>query len=183
MNYPFIIRSSSIDEDNEEKSNAGKYMSIYNCTSRMDLINYIIKCWNSKNSNESMGVIIQEQLFPYCSGVAFICDDKGERRLFVEGVIGLGELLVSGYVTPSTYLYDYARDEFDLIHKTTQRVAEFPLKDNTIINFRLLLLKSKIDIFLGNATNHNFVSRVIFNFYWRSNCYKMMLFTGLKKQH
>ena len=132
LNYPFIIRSSSIDEDNEEKSNAGKYMSIYNCTSRMDLINYIIKCWNSKNNNESMGVIIQEQLFPYCSGVAFISDDNGERRLFVEGVIGLGELLVSGYVTPSTYLYDYAGDEFTLIHKTTQRVAEFPLKDNTI---------------------------------------------------
>lgn len=132
LNYPFIIRSSSIDEDNEKKSNAGKYMSIYNCTSRMDLINDIIKCWNSKNSNESMGVIIQEQLFPYCSGVAFISDDNGERRLFVEGVIGLGELLVSGYVTPSTYLYDYAKDDFTLIHKTTQRVAEFPLKDNTI---------------------------------------------------
>lgn len=132
MAYPFIIRSSSIDEDNADKSNAGKYMSIYNCTSRTDLISYIIKCWNSKNSDEAMGVIIQEQLFPYCSGVTFISEINGEKQLLVEGVIGLGELLVSGFVTPSTYLYDGSKDEFTMIHKTTQKVAEFPLKDTSI---------------------------------------------------
>ena len=129
MHYPFIIRSSSIDEDNENASNAGKYLSIYNCTSRVDLISCILKCWNSKNSEDAMGVIIQEQLFPYCSGVAFISELHGERNLVVEGIIGLGELLVSGYVTPSTYLYDHETDDFTLLHKTTQRVAEFPIKD------------------------------------------------------
>ena len=83
MDYPFIIRSSSSDEDDEKKSNAGKYMSIYNCRSRVELINYVIKCWNSKSEDKSMGVIIQEQVFPYCSGVAFISEKDDEISLLV----------------------------------------------------------------------------------------------------
>lgn len=130
VSYPLIIRSSSANEDNKNQSNAGKYLSIYNIFNRRDLVNSIIKCWNSKEKDENMGIIIQEQLFPYYSGVSFIYSNSGRKELIIELVIGLGELLVSGFVSPMRYKYDFENDSFIILQSSSQKIAEFPMKDN-----------------------------------------------------
>ena len=54
-NKKIIVRSSSKDEDNFNKSNAGKYLSVVTTTKKKDLINsidYVIKKFrNNKKTN------------------------------------------------------------------------------------------------------------------------------------
>lgn len=132
LRRPLIVRSSSSNEDETHQSNAGKYLSIYNIQNDNELIDSIYNCWNSKDDNFDMGVIIQEQVNPYFSGVSFISKNNGKFELIIEVVIGLGELLVSGFVSPVRYIYNFQEKKFKVHQEFTQRVAMFPKIDDSI---------------------------------------------------
>ena len=129
MNYPIIIRSSSINEDTNEKTKAGKYLSVYNNTTRIDVINSIYKCIKSGEAGK-MALIIQSQLFPLYSGVSFIYTTDKRIDVRIEIAKGLGEMLVSGKISPYVYSYDYEKKDIKLISKSKQRIAEFPITRN-----------------------------------------------------
>lgn len=125
VEYPVIIRSSSLNEDTEEHSNAGKYLSIYNNYTRIEVINSILKCLK-RGEKGKMALIVQSQLFPLYSGVSFIYERENRTEIRIEIAKGLGELLVSGRISPYVFSYDYEKGQPVLLKESRQRIAEFP---------------------------------------------------------
>ena len=111
------VRSSSTQEDLEGKSFAGQYETYLDVRDENDLIIKIQKCWESaasqlvfdylddqtdRNEAPLMSVMIQKMVHAKAAGVAFSRNPMYPLRdeVVVEGVLGLGEKLVSGHVTP-----------------------------------------------------------------------------------
>ena len=122
LNCKFVaVRSSAISEDGKSNAWAGQLETFLNIDEN-NLIESVIKCWESnfspralfyrvKNrftSDLSMAVIVQKMIQSDASGVAFsinpTTNDKNE--ICIEAVLGLGESIVSGKVTPDTYIID-----------------------------------------------------------------------------
>ncbi len=119
------VRSSSVAEDTQTRSNAGKFKTVLNVRSISHLISAVKTVWSSGISeadaeanaeidadgndegdrdgdSHEMAVIIQEQLSPEHSGVLFSRNPvNGENETVIEYVTGLGESLVSGIQTPT----------------------------------------------------------------------------------
>jgi len=125
------VRSSAPSEDSKEFSWAGQFDSYLNI-SRFELLDMIKSCWASsftaralsyrstqKTNNENifLGVIIQEMIHSKISGTAFSINpiNNNQNELIIESCIGLGELLVSGKITPSTYIVD--KQNYNIINK------------------------------------------------------------------
>lgn len=118
----FAVRSSAIEEDGATASFAGQYDSYLGINT--DGVMYaILQCWASSYSIRSlsyrramnidpipngMAVIIQQMIRPSLSGVAFSKDPTGNTfdTIIIEAIHGLGELLVSGEVEPTTFVLD-----------------------------------------------------------------------------
>lgn len=110
------VRSSSTLEDLGDKSFAGQYDTYLDIRNEDDLKDKVEKCWESAESKlvfdylddqasqeaPLMPVIIQRMVHAKAAGVAFSRNPMYSLRneVVVEGVIGLGEKLVSGHVTP-----------------------------------------------------------------------------------
>lgn len=124
LSYPIMVRSSSENEDNIAHSNAGQFLSIYNSQNRVDLIKNIVKVWDSKDHAFKMGIVLQMQLSPLYSGVAFAFESEGQVEILIELIIGLGELLVSGHVTPMSI--NVTGNQTDVIQPLKQFIAMFP---------------------------------------------------------
>jgi pyruvate,water dikinase len=121
MNMTLVaVRSSATAEDSIENAWAGQLDTFLN-TKKENLIFNIQKCWASlytaraifyrfqKNLNRhpiSVAVIIQNMIQSEISGVAFsvhpITQDFNE--LIIEAGYGLGEGIVSGKITPDSYV-------------------------------------------------------------------------------
>jgi pyruvate,water dikinase len=115
------VRSSAVGEDGGETSFAGQQETKLNID-RSRLIDAVQECWASlytpraiayrqKNdyplSDARMAVVVQRMVNADKSGVLFTRDPStGEERTVIEGVWGLGEAVVSGTVTPDTYVID-----------------------------------------------------------------------------
>ncbi|PIR03701.1 MAG: hypothetical protein COV59_04490 [Candidatus Magasanikbacteria bacterium CG11_big_fil_rev_8_21_14_0_20_39_34] len=114
------VRSSATREDGLNAAWAGQLDSFLNTTQER-LIKNIQKCWaslytpralfyrmenNLQNEDISIAVIIQKMIQSEVSGVAFsvhpVTEDPGQ--LVIEAGYGLGEALVSGSLTPDTYI-------------------------------------------------------------------------------
>lgn len=124
LSYPIMVRSSSENEDSKEQSNAGKFLSIYNSHHRMDLIKNIVKVWATKDQAHKMGIVLQQQLSPLYSGVTFVFESEGQVEILIELIIGLGELLVSGHVTPMSI--NVTGDQTQVLQPLKQFIAMFP---------------------------------------------------------
>ena len=118
---PFAVRSSAVAEDDAEGSMAG-LLETYLGVTAADLAPRLRDCWTSlfsqrarsylrregasrRNPELRMGVIVQRQLAPHWAGVLFTVDPT--RRggdMVLEWVEGLGEVLVSGQVSPARLL-------------------------------------------------------------------------------
>ncbi|MDG0842948.1 PEP/pyruvate-binding domain-containing protein [Staphylococcus equorum] len=115
------VRSSSSAEDLENASFAGQYETYLNVQTKEDLIQKIKLCWASifaervqsylntmavDANNLSMSIVVQGLLIPETSGVIFsqnpITDNLNECIINVS--YGLGESIVSGMVTPDTFI-------------------------------------------------------------------------------
>jgi len=118
---PVAVRSSATSEDTADASFAGvadTYLWVRGAESVVDSVR---RCWASLYNTEAvsyrlrnkigelglaMGVVIQRMVDPRCAGVMFTCSPTtGDRSVVaIEGSWGLGSVLVSGEVTPDSYV-------------------------------------------------------------------------------
>lgn len=114
------VRSSATSEDLPGHSFAGQYDTYLGVFGHQDCIEAIKKCWASlwteraydyreKNSLDhisiNMAVIVQSLVHADASGVLFTLDPVTGRsdRLIIEACFGLGDVLVSGKITPDRF--------------------------------------------------------------------------------
>lgn len=125
------VRSSSSAEDLADASFAGQYDTILNVKDEHQLLYAIKECWASafsdhvrdyaKQKNISlaefpMSILVQQMVFADVAGVIFsinpITDSHDE--MIINASYGLGEAIVSGIVTPDTYI----------VHKETKDIMK-----------------------------------------------------------
>ncbi len=115
------VRSSATAEDLPGASFAGQQDTFLNVDGR-NLIRYVRKCWSSlytpraiyyrvqkgfRHEDVSIAVVVQKMVNSEKSGVMFTSHPvTGEPVTIVEAVFGLGEAIVSGMITPDTYVFD-----------------------------------------------------------------------------
>ncbi len=143
------VRSSASEEDGLEKSFAGQYSSFLN-VKREDVLESIKKCWCSLyNENVvdyqdssnidifGMNVIIQKMVNPTCSGVAFSVNPISVSKNYscIEACNGTADNLVSGLITPTTYLIrrqtkrvDYCDGDDLLSNELIEKLEDYILK-------------------------------------------------------
>lgn len=136
------VRSSALGEDGSKASWAGQLETVLNVT-RETLIEAVWICKNSLNSTRAkayqesskislgkVGVIVQTMIQSEVSGVAFSVHPvtHATDQIVIEAVYGLGEALVSGAVTPDTYVTN--KDTGDIIEKHLGTQAKQLIKDN-----------------------------------------------------
>lgn len=112
------VRSSAIGEDSADAAWAGQLDTFLNCT-RDNLIEHIEKCWQSAGSERAqsyakqkslegtkVAVIVQAMIQSDISGVAFSVHPvtQSPDHIVIEAGLGLGEAIVSGEVTPDTFV-------------------------------------------------------------------------------
>ena len=138
------VRSSATAEDSPKDSFAGQFETYLN-TTRENLFETIKKCWDSINSAriskylESKGinknkikiaVVIQKMIQPEISGICFTANPitKDKNQIIVEAIYGLGELIVSGEVTPDSYVI--SKSPFEIIKKEiSKQITKIELRD------------------------------------------------------
>ena len=117
---PVAVRSSACAEDSEAASFAGQQETYLHVRGPTTCARRIRDCWASffseralfyrekKGSLEDLGmaVVVQRMVEADLAGVLFTCDPVAGRRdrMVVEAVLGLGEAVVSGQVTPDHYV-------------------------------------------------------------------------------
>lgn len=114
------VRSSATTEDLADASFAGQQDSYLNVKGNHELIKHIKKCFaslftaratyyrNKKGFNHekaSLAVVVQKMIDSDKSGVIFSKDPSYKKdNIIIEAVFGLGEGIVSGKITPDTYI-------------------------------------------------------------------------------
>ena len=114
------VRSSATTEDLAEASFAGQQDSFLNVKGRTSLITHIKKCIASlftsratyyrnkqgfKYDQASLAVVVQKMVDSDKSGVMFSKDPTSKNdNIIIEAVWGLGEGIVSGQITPDSYI-------------------------------------------------------------------------------
>lgn len=110
------VRSSAICEDGTQNSYAGQFETFLNIN-KEEIIKSIEKCYESNKSenikgyineknivnvNAKVSVIVQKMIYGDISGVMFTKNPvSGDDIIIIESVLGLGEKLVQGEVTPT----------------------------------------------------------------------------------
>lgn len=120
-NNPYVaVRSSATAEDLPEASFAGQQATFLNVKGKNNLIEAILACWASlfepraifyrvekKFDHYKVGIAVPVQLMvsSEVSGVMFTADPvtSDVNSITIEAVWGLGELIVTGQVTPDHY--------------------------------------------------------------------------------
>lgn len=123
---PVAVRSSGA------VSMPGQMETYLNICGEKDLIDYVKKCWASAYNTEAImyrmnkgmpflfniGVGIPKMVNSRVSGIIFTINpiNGDPSKISIDASYGLGEAVVSGFVTPDTYLVD--KVTFDLIKAT-----------------------------------------------------------------
>ncbi|MBN1198257.1 MAG: PEP/pyruvate-binding domain-containing protein [Bacteroidales bacterium] len=114
------VRSSATAEDGADSAWAGQ-LDTYLGTTRDTLILNMKKCWASlftpralayrfqkkfMETEISVAVVVQEMVASYVSGVAFSVHPvtQDPDQMIIEAGFGLGEAVVSGTITPDSYI-------------------------------------------------------------------------------
>ena len=128
------VRSSAISEDGDKTSWAGQLETFLNVR-RKDVLDAVQKCRDSGHSQRAksyarqnniststVAVLVQEMVQSEVSGVAFSAHPvtNNTQEIVIEAVLGLGEALVSGSVTPDTYIINKGSSEVTEIHLGNQ---------------------------------------------------------------
>jgi len=121
LKAPFVaVRSSATAEDSSAASWAGELETYLNTTDKTLLLN-VKKCWSSLftpraifyrhekkllKSEVSVAVVVQKMIDSEISGIAFTVHPVTQDRnqMIIEAGYGLGEAIVSGSVTPDSYV-------------------------------------------------------------------------------
>ena len=116
------VRSSATAEDSKTASWAGE-LETYLYVTKKDLIEKVKKCWSSLftpraifyrhekkliNAKVSVAVVIQKMVNSEISGITFTVHPvtKDKNQMISEAGWGLGEAIVSGSITPDSYIVD-----------------------------------------------------------------------------
>lgn len=141
---PVAVRSSANAEDLPDLSFAGQQETFLNVTGADAVAAAVRQCWASlwtpqainyrhemdiDHRTVAMGVVVQEMVPSEVSGVLFTANPvNGDRsQMIVNCSFGLGEAVVSGQVTPDTYVIDRSTltvSETTIGEKALQIVAE-----------------------------------------------------------
>lgn len=116
------VRSSATAEDLPEASFAGQQETYLNVHGREALLRAVKNCWASlftaravfyrkkkgfPTEKVGIAVIVQKMVNSEKSGVMFTADPTGDTsKIIIEACFGLGEAIVSGSITPDTYIVD-----------------------------------------------------------------------------
>lgn len=123
----FAVRSSSPEEDLEGTSFAGMYETHLGI-SKSELERYIASAFSSafdyrvmeykkqnniELDNTCIAIVVQRQVDSDVSGVGFSLNPNNNcyDEVVINASFGLGESIVSGIVTPDTYVVDYIKRE------------------------------------------------------------------------
>jgi rifampicin phosphotransferase len=113
---PLAVRSSGVEEDSAEASYAGLFTTVLNVRGDAELVEAVRECWSSAfNARVSsyagsepprLAVLVQPMVAAKAAGVVFTADPvTGERDcVVIDAVVGIGERLVSGAVTPDRWV-------------------------------------------------------------------------------
>ena len=123
LDGPVAVRSSAVAEDSPRASFAGQYATRLNVAQRSELVSAVREVWESGRSEAAvryrrdlgltggtamgvlmMGVLIQRLVVPDTAGVLFTRGPvTGADECVIEACWGLGEVVVTGLVTPDRY--------------------------------------------------------------------------------
>ncbi len=123
LNSKFVaVRSSATAEDSTQASWAGELETYLNTTEK-NLLGNVKTCWSSlftpraifyrfekglRNSKVSVAVVVQKMIESEISGITFTVHPvtKDRNQMIIEAGFGLGEAIVSGQITPDSYVID-----------------------------------------------------------------------------
>lgn len=146
LNSKFVaVRSSATAEDGAENAWAGQLESYLNTTEET-LLENIKNCWASlftpraifyrfekglHKTHISVAVVIQRMINSEKSGVAFSVHPVTEdyNQLIIEAGFGLGEAIVSGAITPDSYVVEKEPRKIININVSTQDKGLYRLKN------------------------------------------------------
>jgi len=148
------VRSSATVEDSPQNSFAGQFETYLNVT-RENLLENIKKCWNSINSEKinkylqgkgidkdkiKIAVVVQKMVNSEKSGIAFSVHPVTQDRnqIIIEAGFGLGEAIVSGQITPDSYVVE--KNKFIILDKNIAGKQQI-LSDNEILELSKLVVK------------------------------------------
>jgi phosphoenolpyruvate synthase/pyruvate phosphate dikinase len=132
LNTIFVaVRSSATSEDSADAAWAGQLDTFLN-TTKSTLLENVKQCWaslftpraifyrfeNKLHSEKiSVAVVVQKMVNSEESGIAFSVHPitQDYNQLIIEAGLGLGEAVVSGSITPDSYVID--KQDFHLIEK------------------------------------------------------------------
>lgn len=114
------VRSSATAEDLPSASFAGQHDTYLNVMGSAAILEHVSACWASlfteravayrcqhgiDHKTVQMAVVVQRMVVPRAAGVLFTADPVTSNRtvVSVEAVVGLGEALVSGRISPDAY--------------------------------------------------------------------------------
>ncbi len=114
------VRSSATAEDSSSASWAGELETYLNTTEK-DLLKRVKDCWSSlftpraifyrhekklHKSKVAVAVVVQAMVQSEISGIAFTVHPvtKDKNQMIIEAGFGLGEAIVSGQITPDSYV-------------------------------------------------------------------------------
>ena len=114
------VRSSATAEDSSQASWAGELESYLNTTEK-NLLGRVKQCWSSlftpraifyrhekklHKAKVSVAVVVQTMIQSEISGIAFTVHPvtKDKNQMIIEAGFGLGEAIVSGQITPDSYV-------------------------------------------------------------------------------
>jgi pyruvate,water dikinase len=126
------VRSSATAEDLPEASFAGQQATFLNISGENEVVDAVQRCWASlfepraifyreENGFEhfkvGIAVPVQRMVQSDASGVMFTVEPTTSDRskITIEAVFGLGEMIVSGDVTPDHYVV--SKDTMQIVHK------------------------------------------------------------------
>lgn len=116
------VRSSATAEDGKDHAWAGQLDSFLNTTEK-DLLEKVQRCWASlftpraifyrfenglHSTRISVAVVVQKMVGAEISGIAFSVHPvtEDENQIIIEAGFGLGEAIVSGQITPDSYVIE-----------------------------------------------------------------------------
>jgi pyruvate,water dikinase len=132
------VRSSATAEDLPDASFAGQQRTFLNVTGEDDVVKAVQNCWASlfepraifyreehrfDHFEVGIAVPVQTMVQSEMSGVLFTVEplSSDDTKILIEAIYGLGELIVSGDVTPDLYLLD--KKSFRILEKTVAKQA------------------------------------------------------------
>lgn len=140
------VRSSATSEDSAVAAWAGQLDTFLNTTEKTLILN-VKKCWASlfnpraifyrfekslHKQKVSVAVVVQKMVQSEVSGIAFSVHPitQDYNQLLIEAGFGLGEAVVSGQITPDSYMV--AKRNTEILEKTINEQSRKLIKNNQV---------------------------------------------------